>query len=79
MVSSACLLKKMLSSAFPSGLPMLEKLDLAETFLRFLDCLIRASEILSLTGNDLVSARNFLDHSDPPACQVRAERNEVKL
>jgi hypothetical protein len=58
----------MLSSALLSDLPMLEKLDLAETFLRFLDCLIRASEILSLTGNHLISARDFLDHSDPPAC-----------
>jgi hypothetical protein len=48
--------------------PVLEKLDLAVPFLHFLDCLIRASEILSLNENDLVSARNFLDHSDLPVC-----------
>ena len=49
---------------------MLEELDLAEALLRFFERLIGAAQILSFTGDDLVSSLHFFDHREPPVYSV---------
>jgi hypothetical protein len=42
---------------------MLKKLHLPKAFLRRCQTLVRTTEILALTGNNLVTTIHFLDHA----------------